>query len=312
MKKFILQIIIFGTILLGLAFVADYVISRNHRKSSISPMLLVWNNIYSGKIQSDVIIMGNSRVFCQYNPQILDSILGVNSYNLGINGRSINSQIIVYNTYRRFNAKPKFIIQNIDFNTMMIRKGFQREQFFPYFFDDSLRTAISEYEKYNVLEKYFPAYRYIGYNEFVQIGLGLMKGKIFNQVKGYLEHDKKWDGTKYNEVKELFYAQDSAMLVLFDKHLSKSYSENIKVIFVYAPLYIGATKKIKNLEGMYAMYDSIAKKYSIPILDYTYDSLSYDTIYFYNANHLNKKGATLFSIKLARDIDSLGILKANQ
>jgi lysophospholipase L1-like esterase len=78
---------------------------------------------------------------------------------------------------------------------------------------------------------------------------------------------------------------------------------------VYAPLYIDATEKIINIEGMYQMYDSIARKYNIPILDYNYDPISYDTIYFYNATHLNKKGAELFSVKLAHDIDTLGILK---
>ena len=60
---------------------------------------------------------------------------------------------------------------------------------------------------------------------------------------------------------------------------------------------------------MYAMYDSIARKYDIPILDYNYDPISYDTAYFYNAMHSNKKGAELFSVKLTHDIDSLGILR---
>ena len=62
---------------------------------------------------------------------------------------------------------------------------------------------------------------------------------------------------------------------------------------------------------MFLMFDNIAKKYDIPILNYTYDSLSYDTLYFYNAMHLNKMGAEIFSTKLARDIDSRGILKKN-
>jgi len=309
MKKFILHIVIFGAIILGLAFVADYVISKNLRKQTTLQMLSNWNNIYSGNIQSDVIIMGSSRAWVQYSPQILDSILGVNSWNLGIDGSPINRQIIVYDTYRRFNPKPKYIIHNIDISTMSWRNGFNREQFFPYFFDDTLKTAVSEYEKYDVWEKYIPSYRYFGYSNFIKVGLGLAKFGESNLVKGYRGMDKEWNGKAYNEQKEIFYAQDSAMLVLFDKYLAKAKSENVKVIFVYAPYYIGATKKVKNIEGMHAMSDSIARKYDIPILDYSYDPISYDTTYFYNAMHLNKKGAELFSIKFAHDIDSLRILK---
>jgi hypothetical protein len=99
------------------------------------------------------------------------------------------------------------------------------------------------------------------------------------------------------------------MLSLFDKYLAKAYSENIRVIFVYAPIYKGVIEKLQNVDGMYQMYDNFAQRYNIPILDYTFDSISYDTACFYNATHMNRKSAELFSVKLANDIDSLGILK---
>ncbi|MDR0799274.1 MAG: hypothetical protein LBN18_05915 [Dysgonamonadaceae bacterium] len=309
MKRFIKILIIFTIGLFGLAFVIDHIISTKLQKLTTSLMFAGWNDIYSGKINSDIIIMGNSRAWAQYNPLILDSILNVNSYNLGIDGSPINRQIIKYNTYQRFNIKPKYIIQNIDMITIAIHGGYQREQFFPYFFDDSLKTAISHYEHFNVLEKYIPCFRYIGYN-VVKQSLGIGNTQKENIIKGYKGNDtNEWDGKKHNEQKEIHYGQDSMALSLFDKYLSKAHAENIKVIFVYAPIYIGATQKVKNIEGMYAMYDSIAKKYDIPILDYNYDPISYDTAYFYNATHLNKTGSELFTTKLAHDIDSLGIMK---
>ena len=56
------------------------------------------------------------------------------------------------------------------------------------------------------------------------------------------------------------------------------------------------------------MFFRIINTYS-PILNYTYDPISYDTNFFYNATHLNKTGAELFTRKLAHDIDSLQLLK---
>jgi len=300
-------LVIFGTGLMGLAFIADYVITKRLQKST-SRMLLVWNEMYSGNLQHDVLIMGNSRAWTQYSPQILDSILGVDSYNIGIDGSHFNRQFLRYNTYRRFNTRPKAIIQNIDFATLGFTTDLEREQFFPYFFDDSLKAVSSKYEKYNILEKYVPAFRYIGYNSLIQEGIRLVGDKA-DIKKGYYGVDKPWNGTFFHDVTEFDYGQDERTLKLFDQYLAKAYSENIQVIFVYAPMYIGATNKLKNAEEMFCMFDSYAQKYNIPILNYNYDPVSYDTLSFYNATHLNRKNAELFSLKLARDIDSLGIFK---
>ena len=60
---------------------------------------------------------------------------------------------------------------------------------------------------------------------------------------------------------------------------------------------------------MYKMYDTIAVRFNIPILDYNDIPLCYDTTYFYNGTHLNRIGAESFTIQLAHDIDSIGFLK---
>jgi len=307
MKNFLVILVIFGTGLLGLAFVAEYIITKRLQKST-SRMLVVWNEMYSGNLQHDVLIMGGSRAWTQYSPQILDSILGIDAYNLGIDGSHFNRQILRYDTYRRFNAKPKAIIQNIDFATLGLTYGLEREQFFPYFFDDTLVMASSTYEKFNILEKYLPAYRYIGYSGIIQEGIKLA-GDYANMKKGYSGVDRPWDGTFFRGVTGVDHGQDSLILSLFDQYLAKACSENIRVIFVHAPMYIGVTNKLKDVEGMFHMFDSFAQKYNIPILNYNYDPMSYDSLSFYNATHLNRKSAELFSVKLAHDIDSLGIFK---
>jgi hypothetical protein len=312
MKKFLYLFLIFFVGLIGFAFIGDAVIS-NHLRKSTHWMLVGWNDIYSGKLHPDAVINGSSRAWAQYSPHILDSILNIDSYNLGLDGSPIYRQILKYNTYRRLNAKPKLIIQNIDYSTMSVYSGYKREQFFPYFFDKTFQKESDSLEKYNFREKYLPIYRYIGYPDLIQMGLGFKMAKIYGSDyvldKGYYGKMLPWDGSKLKEQTEIEYAQDTTALRIFDQYLVKVKAEDIKIVFVYAPLYVEATKKIKNIDGLYLMYDSIAKKHNIPILDYTYDLLSYDTAYFYNANHLNRTGAELFSAKLAHAIDSLNLLK---
>lgn len=52
--------------------------------------------------------------------------------------------------------------------------------------------------------------------------------------------------------------------------------------------------------------------FELLFLDYTNDPICYDTAYFYNAMHLNARGANLFTEKLAHDIDSLNLIPARK
>ena len=110
------------------------------------------------------------------------------------------------------------------------------------------------------------------------------------------------------EVDSIIFTPNETSLRMFDEYLSKAKAEGIKVVFVYAPQYIGATNKISNLDKMYKQYREFSDKYNIPILDYTYMDICYDTTYFYNAMHLNKRGAEIYSDSLANDIKRLNIL----
>ena len=309
MKKFIVRLILFCVPLVSLAFVADFVISKNLRKST-DRMLIGWNEIRSGKLHHDVVIMGSSRAWVQYDPQILDSILNIDSYNLGINGSLINRQVIKYNEYCRFNVKPKVILQNIDHMTMRITRGYEREQFFPYFHDSSFRNAVSHYENFDIFQKHLPLLRYYGYSTLILDGLGFSKHSSVPSVKGYQGFERSWDGSAFEKITTIYPDQDISALRIFDEYCEKACSEGIRMIFVYAPLYIGATERICDIDTMRQMYASIAEKYNIPILDYSDDPLCYNTNYFYNATHLNKTGAELFSAKLANDIKQLGLLES--
>lgn len=309
MKKFILHIIFVVSSSLVFLVFFDCIVSFQLRKSDNVIRNIVWKEIFTEKLESDVVIMGNSRAMVQYNPIILDTMLNINSYNLGFDGRSINSQILRYNTYQRLNVKPKLIIQNIDFATIAKDNAYCREQFFPYFFDKTFRKEVVELEGLTWADEHIPGFRYGGYFHKILSWLGLIEQENSTLTKGYFGNNLKWDGSNISKKTEINYQKDSLSLSAFDNYLAKAYSENIRLIFVYAPIYIRATEMTKDLEGMFQMYDSIAQKYNIPILNYTYDSISYDTAYFYNATHLNKTGAELFTKKLARDIDSLGILK---
>lgn len=303
MKRFLKNILIFSIALLGLLVAEDAATTYAFHKKT-TRKYVVWNDIVHNNINADLIILGNSRAWCQYSPQILDSVLGTTSYNIGIDGSCFNRQLARYELYRHYipNA-PKYIIQNVEFFTLGHTEGYEREQFMPYLIYPYFRERICQIEPFSFGELYIPMYRYYVnnvYDEYTKYD--------FPVVKGYLGEDNKWDGSKLNETEPYIQEVDTNSLKMFIDYIEGLQEENIKLILVFAPIYKDGLSKVLNLEEIHCLYYDLANKYNLPILDYANCWLSQDTTYFYNATHLNKQGAELFSTKLAHDIDSLGII----
>ena len=310
MKKFLIRLTYFLVATFILALIFDIFISYRLSMHSKERVYQQWSGLYKDSLYADVVVLGSSRAWTQYNPAILDSILHTNTFVNGIDGSAINRQMIKYKNYCRItNSKPKLIIQNIDLGTMDITYGYEREQFFPYFIlDREVVNSYQSYENFNLLELYLPCYRYIGYPEEVKKAINLHSEIPEALYKGYFGRDIEYDGSELRKMDAIVASIDSTMLIEFSKFCEEIKSDSIGMCFVYAPIYIEATKKLVNKDEMYKAYQTIANKYNIPILDYNYHPISCDSTNFYNATHLNKKGSILFSTQLAHDLDSLGIL----
>lgn len=308
MKRFVKTIIISIAFLFLINGVLDVYVS-NSLQHSKSPLYKTWNEITNSKINADLLILGSSRASWQYNPHVLDSILHANSYVLGFDGSSFGRQIVKYNIYSHFQTKkPKYIIVNVDYmDNFLVSKGIEREQLFPYMTNSYIRQQFLSVDSFSFAEKYIPVFRYT-----TQKGVFALlnrDGKYVdkNIVKGYLPQNYQWNPALFNAVSIWHFKVDDEIVLMFDKFLSERKTENIKIIFCYAPIYIGLTKKVDNLDEMYNTYESIAEKYNIPILDYTYSSISQDTMCFIDATHLSGYGSELFTVKLSHDLDSLGV-----
>lgn len=308
MKRFLRIVILFVGILIGINICLDGYISYRLMHSNESKYV-GWTDITQKQLNADLLIMGNSRAWVMYDPYIMDSILGVNSYNIGMNGSPINRQIAKYNIYAKFqNRKPDYIVLNIDHMSLTWRDGYEREQFFPYMWYPAIRKELKIVEPFTFAELYLPLYRYTTYKGLWE--LLSEEEETIRQYKGYEGQEWTWDGTAYNQIDTVHFIVDERTLKMFDEFLSERKNEGIQVLFCYAPTYTGVIEKMDNYNEMRETYQAYADKYDVPILDYTYADICKDTLYFYNANHLNKTGAELFSAQLAHDLDSLGVICA--
>lgn len=297
-----------AVLLYGLNLGIDYAISYKLQHSA-DRRYIGWSKIVNEQLDADLVIMGSSRAWVQYSPALLDSILQINTYNMGIDGSGLNRQIIRYEVYDHYQAKkPKYIVLNVDyFSANEWSYGYEREQFFPYMWDSYMRKEIQKVEPMSWGERYMPVYRYVTYKGLYNVLYEQpLEAKTY---KGYMGQDRPWEAKAYEELTTFHFNADERVMAMFDQFLEERKAEGIQVIFCYAPMYIGFTNKVENLEEFFACYKEYAERYDIPILDYSYHELSMDTAYFYNASHLNRVGAEIFSTQLAHDLDSLNLIE---
>ena len=314
MKKFFQNILLFVAVILLLAIVTDVAVSNGLKRTERGHFFTM-NALMNQKMDADVVILGNSRAVGSYNPYVLDTILGVNSRNLGVSAQPFGVSYLRWQLFHRNNLNPKLLIVNIDFRELrMVTKGCEKEQYYPYMTDTLVKPYLDLYG-FTWAEKHIPMYRYRGDYKLMSIGFGellhIRHDRKGNYYKGYKNENTKWDGRNLQYVLNRGKIKgqcESQAVQLMERFLQETNSERIPVVFVYAPLY----KRLKdNLEEerTRVVYQNLSQKYNIPLLDFSEIDFCTDSSYFMNGHHVNRKGADQFSEKLAIAIDSLELLK---
>jgi hypothetical protein len=84
MKKFLVRVTLFLFAAFICATLLDVFLSSRLLKNK-NRIFASLNQIYTDSTDYDLVINGSSRAWVQYDPIIIDSILAINSYNLGFN-----------------------------------------------------------------------------------------------------------------------------------------------------------------------------------------------------------------------------------
>lgn len=307
MKKFLITISIFSAVLYGLAWGLDYAISKGLYQMD-DYRFISWREIGEGNINADILIMGNSRALSHFEPWTIDSITGKSCYNIGIGGYPINVEMMKYNFYRLHNAKPKLIILQIDSYTIKCITAphqHQSEQFLPLIYDSQMHSELRRVG-YSWLEVYCPLYRYWGYQMVIKNGLlevlGL-KHYVNDPSRMGLHYERGvWNGGELANMDTIKAELNENGKAYFESFMQRCADEDIKVLLINSPTYIGATEKTDGLETVNAYFDSIANVYDTEYWDYSYAETCNDTANFVVSVHMNPEATRQFSVDIANRI----------
>ena len=316
MKRFIRTCLLFalviGVVAILLQLTVDYGLKKMTSHSSSQTSIA---QLLSDTLNADIVIMGNSRALCSFDPAIMEKETGLRVWNIGVSGQPFGISYFRYQLYSQHNKQPKLLIINIDNNELeMIVNGFGREEYYPYFSDNTVRSYLDIYG-FTWKEFYIPMYKYFG--DYKLIGYGLMSAVgIYpfapqQHYHGFYNCDLPFDGEPLREVirdnKIDSASCEADAILLLDQFAEQLRQDGVQTVFCYAPQYQELYRRLP-LDNCMQVFSQLSERYAIPILDYSSVVWANDSAYFYNANHINLLGSELFSTQLVHDLDSMGIL----
>ncbi len=306
MKQFCKKIAFFFLITFILCFVSDGICTKLIRQSK-SRAIVVWEDLFESRINCDVIFLGSSRTCVSYNPRIIDSIASVNSYNLGMHGKMSDMDIIRYRLLTKYNKKPRCVVWDLYHRSFSTSNGWLDEQFTPYLFDDDLWNELKkDNHGYGFFDKYLPMYRYWKRPYIFKYAFEDVRGDQ-DPYKGFIQNEDEWN---MQNVRELSTASvecgnDTTIIKAVSSTIMEMKSDDIIVILVISPLYIEGINKLNGLHEFVNTCEQLSVDNDCLFLNFLKDPLSADSTLFSNCMHLNAKGADLFSLKLAKTLDSI-------
>jgi len=313
MKTFLIKLILFVLPFSLLAVSMDHFLSSSLSKSNsyADGEYPIWNCLYNGQVNSDIVIYGSSRALVHVDPFILADSLKSTVFNLGINGHSFRSQYFRHVLLLKFNKKPRIIIQTLDITSFEKSSDlYNPDQYLPYMLGNKEMEA-STFTSFSSSDFKFPLIRYYGKKEaFLEICKLYLKpeSNIPVRNRGYQPKDLTWNDDLMEAQRKLGMLEiksDTALIKLFEVFLSECDSSNIKLILVFPPVYKEGQIFVSNWDEVIDIFKQYSNKYDVPLFDYSNDTLSFQKEYFYNSGHLNRNGAELFTRKLIKDIKEL-------
>ena len=179
----------------------------------------------------------------------------------------------------------------------------QSEQFLPLIYDSRIRSEMRRVG-YCWLDVHCPLCRYFGYQMVIKNGLFEylgVKHYVSAPTRQGLHYEKgAWDGTELAKMDSIYAKLDEQGKEYFETFMQRCSDDDVKVLLVNSPGYIGATEKTAGLDVVNAYYDSIASIYNTEYWNFTENyALCNDTTNFVVSIHMNPEATHQFSIDIA-------------
>lgn len=332
MRAFLFRLFAFSLLVLCANYLIGYWLASPKREAVRNRQyfeILRWDDFYKQPPQSiDMLIVGSSHAYRSINPQILDTQLGLKTFNLGSSGQSM---ITAYFSLREaFQTQdPKYVVLEMYpyafYNTDQLRNGGYcydgmhwgpaKRDFLLFGFspDDQLSLTLLPARRYrsNWRSMGLSLLRHLSKDSPLEAESGVLDASRGEYLpKGYVRNDatvsasdllakNHFDGFKFtaNGIPDV-------NLRYFENIVRLCKENDKKLVLIVAPLPRTTYAKLSGMEEFDRWLAAVASNHDLMCLnDLSGESLSLvDTRDFFDHNHLNSSGAAIYSIHLASEL----------
>lgn len=303
MKSFWIRFIIFVTILFILLLCYNEKLKTTIFKEDYYKFQ--YDEINNPKTNTNSIIIGNSKSLHGIQPTLINNN-NLLFYNFSLNGATANFYFNWYqNIFKPLYKKPKVILIGIDLifldSAQYWRQYEQDALYFPenVFLNNLLFSK--DLNKLMLVKNRFLALKYLN-KPAILFNKDFSSFTLSDYQLGYIPFESKNKIINVEPVKSII--ADSYKLK-FESLIKSILKDSIKIIFIQTPQF-GQPREYYETLPINKYYDSIATIYHVPYLDYNrtkFSNLNTTAEFFSDKVHLNKKGSTVFSLMLAKDLN---------
>lgn len=295
MKRFLKNIVIFGLLFFVFDKIFLFFIFASPQKEVDERLELMVN----GKVNKEIIILGSSLGARNIIASEIEKKTAHSAYNLAYPGSNIEFHEFALRTLLKFNKAPKVVLLPVDYPMAFLPDtilNFRLERLYPLVRYNHINDELVARGERNFIASHLFVLGRINKSNLK------LRQKRFNASDTLFADGsmpirfqrKNADWTikkfvKYDATKEL-----AVKLECFKKIIEMCKAKNIQLMLVRTPSLNEAdptfNKRIIELAGS-----------EIPFLDYNHQNPVYrNTDYYYDKNHLNRKGAMVFSDEIAQ------------
>lgn len=304
----------------AVASATGFLFDKRYKKRFQLPFFDKMDVILSHKQDYDVLFLGNSRTHFGINPYYIDSITGLQSYNLGQGGSDAEEMLLYSTLYLSNHKAPKFTILNLDGSTVLKHDRLKDRYWNLFLLNNDTINAYMKKAGFNTtIIRYLPFLKYSFFDEYSRSSIFLNEPSVprfdHNIYKGFaniykeLREDtihwqkiNEFNPSAKNEDEEKI--SDTAVNNL-KKIAGMFIKKGSRVIIVYPPgIKSTDSKRINYMQSVDSIYTNISSALNIPVYDAN-KLYVFPEKYFSDISHLNEPGTKIFSKMIGQYLDSM-------
>jgi len=274
------------------------------------------NKIVAHSIDPSLMVFGSSVSQVGIDPAILAEKTNLPAYNCSINGTRFLQYKGLVDEFAAYSRNNKYVVfVETFFSFESIDALTQPENFLSEVNNENVYEALHEVQPDLVWRsRYVPFYKYttVSYRYYKNAMIGwkriISPSGNEDPMLGFSPVDRNWEADADEAIRNTKKFQVQIDPKIVEKYLGsirELQAKGKKVFLVLTPMYAEMFKRITDISPVRNELIRIAGITGATFLDYSESAISDSKEYFYNSNHLNSAGASMFSSQLGDTLRSL-------